>query len=312
MRILIAGATGAIGRPLTRALTQAGHVVVGTSRFPERVRIIGALGARGAVMDALDPEATLRVVADHRPDVVVNQLTALPDVPDLRNKDMYVATDRLRREGNANLLAAARGVGARRFVAQSIAFAFRAEGDKVKAEDAPLATDAPVPFGPTVQAVQELEAQVAEADWTEGIVLRYGWLYGPGTYYAADGFVAREVRRRRYPIVGSGSGLFSFLHVEDAAAMTVSAIEGGAPGVYNAVDDEPIALRDWLPLYAESLGAKPPLRVPRVVARIAAGAVAAGMATELRGASNASGKKAFGWNLIYPTVRSGFEELRIP
>ena len=306
MRILIAGATGAIGSRLVPALFAAGHEVTGTSRSPERAAKLEPLGAIPAVCDALDRDAMVAVAKEARPEVVVHQLTALPKVPDLRKDDIYQATDRLRREGTANLIAAALEVGARRVVAQSIAFIYAPEGGPVKSEDAPVATGAPPPFGRTVAAVRNLETQVTETPGIGGVVLRYGWLYGPGTYFAPDGFIAGEVRRRRYPLIGSAAGISSFIHVDDAASMTVAAVDGGAPGIYNAVDDEPIALRDWLPIYATALGAKKPFRVPRFVARLAAGPVVAGMATTLRGASNARGKEELGWTLRYPSVREGF------
>ncbi len=213
--------------------------------------------------------------------------TALPRVPDLRKPGIYEATDRLRREGTANLVAAALDAGVERMVAQSIAFAYRPDGNAVKGEDAPLAIDAPAPFGQTVRAVASLEEQVTATRGLEGTVLRYGWLYGEGTYFARDGFIAGEVLRRRYPLIGSAKGIYSFVHTSDAAAATVAAIERTATGILNVVDDEPLALREWLPIYAEALGAKPPLRVPRIAARLAAGPVVAQMATEMRGASNA-------------------------
>jgi 2-alkyl-3-oxoalkanoate reductase len=309
MRILIAGATGAIGRKLVPALVEAGHEVTGTSRSAERGEELARLGATPAVMDALDPVATAAAIAGAKPDVIVHQLTALPRVPNPRKSDIYEATDRLRREGTANLVAAALDAGVKRIVAQSIAFAYAPEGDAIKSEDAPLATDAPDPFGTTVRAVSELERQVTATPGIDGVVLRYGWFYGPGTYFAPDGFIASEVRKRRYPLIGSGQGITSFVHTEDAAAATAAAIEKGAPGIYNVVDDEPLALRDWLPLYAEALGAKPARRIPRLVARLAAGPVVAQMATEMRGASNAKAKRELGWSPSYPSIRDGFAEL---
>ena len=310
MRILIAGATGAVGRELVPALVRAGHEVTGTSRSVEGASGLVPLGARPAVMDALDPVTTKATVAWAQPDVIVHQLTALPKVPDLRKPDVYERTDRLRREGTANLVAAALDVGVRRIVAQSIAFAYRAEGGAIKSEDAALATDAPAPFGPTVQAVAELERQVTKTAGIAGTVLRYGWFYGPGTYFAPDGYIGGEVKRRRYPVIGSGKGITSFLHVEDAAAATVAAIENDVTGVFNVVDDEPLALAEWLPLYAQALGAKAPLRVPRLVARLAAGPVVTEMATEMRGASNAKAKRELGWSPRFPSVRGGFAGLR--
>ena len=241
--------------------------------------------------------------------MIVHQLTALPKVPNPRKSDIYEATDRLRREGTANLVAAAVDAGVKRIVAQSIAFAYAPEGDAIKGEEASLATDAPEPFGTTVGAVAELEREVTQTPGIDGIVLRYGWFYGPGTYFAPEGFIAGEVRKRRYPLIGSAKGITSFVHTQDAAGAAVAAIERGAPGIFNIVDDEPLALRDWLPLYAEALGAKPPRRIPRLVARLAAGPVVTLMATEMRGASNAKAKRGLGWSPRYASVRDGFAEL---
>ena len=309
MRILIAGATGAIGQKLVPALVEAGHEVTGTSRSAERGEELAKLGATPAVMDALDPVATAATVAGAKPDVIVHQLTALPNAPNPRKSDIYEATDRLRREGTANLVTAASEAGVKRIIAQSIAFAYAPEGGAIKDEEAPLAIGAPEPFGATVEAVAELERQVTQTAGVDGVVLRYGWFYGPGTYFAPDGFIAGEVRKRRYPVIGSGQGITSFVHTEDAAAATAAAIETGAPGIYNIVDDEPLALRDWLPLYADALGAKPPRRIPRFVARLAAGPVVAQMATEMRGASNAKAKRELSWSPRCPSVRDGFAGL---
>lgn len=306
MRVLIAGATGAIGRKLVPALVAAGHEVTGTSRSVERATELVGLGATPAVLDALDPVATKATVEWAQPDVIVHQLTALPKVPDLRKHDAYEATDRLRREGTANLVAAAVDAGVKRMVAQSIAFAYAFSGPAIKDEAAALATDAPSPFGTTVKAVAELERQVTQTPQVAGTVLRYGWFYGPGTYFAHDGFIAGEVRKRRYPLIGSAQGITSFIHTDDAATATLAAIESEVTGTFNIVDDEPLALSAWLPLYANALGAKPPLRVPRLAARLAAGPVVAQMATEMRGASNAKAKQELDWNPRLPSVRDGF------
>jgi nucleoside-diphosphate-sugar epimerase len=214
----------------------------------------------------------------------------------------------VRSEGTRNLLAAATAAGARRFVCQSIAFAY-APGPQpeIKVEDDPLASSAPPPFGEGVRVVDEMEHAVLESDGLEGLVLRYGWFYGPGPYYAADGSMAADVRKRRFPIVGSGAGLFSFVHVDDAAAATAIAVERGAPGAYNVVDDEPAALRDWLPVYAEAMGAPPPRRVPVWLARLIAGKVATIMGVQ-PGASNAKAKHELGWQPRWSSWRQGFRD----
>ena len=298
-----------IGRELVPLLIEAGHEVTGTSRSVERASELVALGATPAVLDALDPVATKATVEWAKPDVIVHQLTALPKAPNPRKRDVYEATDRLRREGTANLVAAATDVGVKRIVAQSIAFAYEFSGDAIKNETAPLATDAPVPFGPTVQAVAELERQVTRTPQIAGTVLRYGWFYGPRTYFARDGFIAGGVQRRRYPLIGSAKGITSFIHTGDAARATLAAVGSEVTGIFNVVDDEPLALADWLPLYASALGAESPRRVPRLVARLAAGPVAAKMATQMRGASNAKAKQELDWSPRLPSVREGFATL---
>ena len=306
MRIFVAGATGAVGRPLVPRLVAAGHEVTGMTRSPRGAEAIRSAGARAVIVDAFDREALEEMVAQATPDVLIHELTSLPDRFDPRKKDVYEATNRVRTEGTRNLLDAAEAAGTGRVVCQSIAFAYRPEGQpRVLDESAPLFTDGPPPFGPATKAVEVMERMVLEADGMDGVVLRYGWFYGPGTYYAADGSMAAEVRRRRFPVVGNGNGLFSFVHVEDAADATVAAVGRGAPGTYNIVDDEPAAMRDWLPVYAEAVGAKPPRRVPVWLARLVAGRMAAEMATVLPGASNARAKRELGWTPAYPSWRSG-------
>jgi 2-alkyl-3-oxoalkanoate reductase len=308
MKVFLAGASGAIGRPLVRQLVAAGHEVTGTTRSEERAAQIRAAGAKAAVLDALDAAALSEAVSEASPEVVINQLTSLPQRYDPREASFYAATNRLRREGGRNLLEAARAAGARRLLTQSIAFLYAPEGDWVKDEDARPYDDAPGHFGPAAEAMLGHERELLEAADLEGLVLRYGQLYGPGTYYAPYGHLGREVSHRRFPIVGPGTGRFSFLHVEDAAGATVAALERGAPGVYNVVDDEPAPLSEWLPTYAEALGAKPPRRVPVWLARLFAGSATAAMATQLRGASNAKAKLELGWQLRYPSWRQGFLE----
>jgi nucleoside-diphosphate-sugar epimerase len=210
--VFVAGASGAIGPPLVRSLREAGHTVTGMTRREDRAQQIRAGGADAVVCDVFDRPALEAAVAAARPDVVVNQLTALPHRFDFRDPHLYDATNRVRTEGTRNLIAAARAAGARRMVAQSIAFVYLPEGEWVKGEEAPVMTDAPGPFGSALEAVFDLERQVLGVEGMEGLVLRYGFFYGPGTAYAADGHYAAEVRRRRFPVVGRGTGTFSFVH----------------------------------------------------------------------------------------------------
>jgi len=308
MRVFLAGASGVIGRPLVPALVAAGHEVTGTTRKAERVGEIEAAGATAVVCDALDRDALAAAVRGARPEVVVHELTALPERLDPRKKGVYEATARIRREGTANLVAAAQAAGARRLVAQSIAFVYAPQGDWVKAEDAPTMSDAEGEFGEALAATMDLERQVLGADGLEGLVLRYGFFYGPGSSYRRDGYQAEEVRRRRFPIVGNGDGTFSFVHVDDAVSATVAAVERGAPGIYNIVDDEPAHSRDWIPAYAAAVGAKPPRRVPAWLVRLVAGKGIAAFATTLRGAANAKAKRELGWQPAHASWRTGFRD----
>jgi len=302
MRVFVAGATGAIGRPLVSQLLAAGHEVTGMTRVPERAEGVRAAGAEAVVCDVFDADGVRGAIAEARPEAVVHQLTDLPADYDTNPARLARGTNRLRREGTRVLLDAAQAAGARRFVAQSLAFVYAPDGEWVKDEEAPLAS---APEG-VVVSVRALEQAVLEAPALEGIVLRYGQFYGPGTWYAADGSIAERVRRRRFPIVGRGEGRFSFIHVEDAAAATVAAIERGRPGVYNICDDEPAPLREWLPIYAAALGAKPPRRVPALLARMVAGATAAQAATAMRGAANGKAREELAWSPRYPSWREGF------
>jgi nucleoside-diphosphate-sugar epimerase len=217
MRVFVAGATGVIGRPLVGQLIDAGHDVIGMTRSPARVPDLEAAGARGVVCDALSAEPVAQAVADAKPEVVIHQLTALPDRFEPRKKDLYEKTNQLRTVGTRNLLAAAQAAGVRRFICQSIAFAYEPSGSAIKDERDPLFRAAQEPFGSATAAIEEMETRVLAAEGIEGVVLRYGWFYGPGTYLAEDGSTASDVRRRRYPIVGNGGGLFSFIHLDDAA-----------------------------------------------------------------------------------------------
>jgi nucleoside-diphosphate-sugar epimerase len=305
MKVFLAGATGAVGRPLLGQLVAAGHEVTGMTSRPENAPRIEAGGARAVVCDALDREAVSRAVGEANPEVVISQLTRLPREYNPRKID-YGPTNRARAEGGHNLIVAAQAAGARRFVTQSVAFIYAPDGDMVKDEEARPWTDAPEPFGSGARPTLEHEREATQTPGLDGLVLRYGQFYGPGTYYASDGSMAHQVRRRRFPLVGRGEGVFSFIHVDDAASATVAATDRGRAGVYNVVDDDPAPLREWLPVYAEALGAKSPFRVPTFLARLAAGNFAAIMATQLRGASNAKAKRELGWEPLYSSWRQGF------
>jgi 2-alkyl-3-oxoalkanoate reductase len=308
MRVFVAGATGAIGRRLVPKLMAAGHEVTGMTRSPERAEDLRAAGALAAVCDVFDADAVRSAVGEARAEAVVHQLTALPDRIDFRDKELYTATNRLRTEGTSILLAAAREAGARRFVCQSIAFAYAPAGERVKSEEAPLMENLPGNFGDGVRAIAGMERQVLEAEGLEGLLLRYGFFYGPGTYYAEDGSTTRDVRRRRMPVVGRGSGTISFVHLDDAADATVIAVERGAPGIYNIVDDEPAQMRDWLPVFAEAAGAKRPLWVPVWLAKLVGGEGVVAFALSMCGASNAKAKSELGWRPAHPSWRRGFPE----
>lgn len=311
MRVFVAGASGAIGRPLVRQLVAAGHEVTGTTRREERAAEIRAAGAEAAVCDVYDLPGLEAAARDATPDVVVHLLTALPQRFNPRSN--YLAdTNRIRTEGTRNLIAAARAAGARRLIAESVAFLYAPQGARVKSEDDPINTGAPGHFGEAMRALADLERQVAEAEGIEGLVLRYGWLYGPGTHFDRDGSQIEDLRRRRVPLVGDAEGIFSFVHVEDAASATVAALDRGGRGcVYNVVDDDPAPMREWVPALAELVGAKPPRRVPVWLAKLVAGPAVAGAATEQRGASNAKAKRDLGWEPSYPDWRGGFAEALI-
>jgi nucleoside-diphosphate-sugar epimerase len=296
MRILLAGATGAIGRPLMTRLLDAGHEVVATTRDAARAAQLTAQGAEGVVLDALDPDAVRRVVVDARPEVVVHQLSSLPSDPadGTAMRASLARTSRLRRESVPAFAAAARDAGARRIVVQSISFVTAPTGADVVDEDHPFFLDAPADLRPVVETVRDMEAAVAATDGIEGVVLRYGFFYGPGTWYAADGAMADMLRRRRLPRIGNGEGRYSFIHVDAAADVTVAALDRGDAGVFNVCDGEPARVKDWMPEAVRALGAPRPLWVPAALARRVAGSAAVYYGTALRGASNAKMLAAFG------------------
>jgi nucleoside-diphosphate-sugar epimerase len=308
MRVFVAGASGAVGRPLVPKLVAAGHEVTGMTRSETKTEDIRRAGARAVVADVFDVDALRAAMEEARPEVIVHELTALPDRIDFRKADTYSATNRVRTEGTRNLIDAGLAAGARRLVCQSIAFAYRMDGEGLKTEGDPLLSEAGGAFGSGVSALREMEAMVLGSDGLDGLVLRYGFFYGPGTYYAADGTSTDDVRRRRLPIVGKGSGVFSFIHVDDAADATVAAVERGAAGVYNVTDDEPAPMREWVPVFAQAAGAKPPRRVPVWLARFVAGKDVSNFAVELRGASNQKAKRELGWEPAHSSWRSGFAE----
>jgi 2-alkyl-3-oxoalkanoate reductase len=299
MRVFVAGASGAIGRRLVPQLIERGHEVIGTHRSSSNAEPFRELGAEPRALDLLDAGAVREQVLETRPDAIIHQATALANVRFTRNMDRaFAQTNLLRTEGTDALLGAARVAGVRRFVAQSFAsYRYAREGGPVKTEDDPL-DPAPSPAArKSAAAMRYLDETVTQAG---GIVLRYGAFYGA----ANDGMV-EPVRKRQFPIVGDGGGVSSFIHLDDAAAATVLALERGEPGIYNIVDDEPAPVREWLPVMADALGARP-RRVPRWIARLIAGEAAVMIATEGRGASNAKAKRELGWELRYPSWRQGF------
>jgi 2-alkyl-3-oxoalkanoate reductase len=299
MRVLVAGASGAIGTRLVPQLIERGHEVTGTFRSPGNAERVRALGAEPLALDLLDPPAVRRAVLEARPEAIIHQATALANVRFARNLDRsFALTNRLRTEGTDALLAAAREAGVRRFVAQSFAsYRYARDGGPVKTEDDPLDPDPPAVARQTNIAMSYLDQAVTGAG---GIALRYGGFYGPG-----DDGLAGPVRKRQFPVIGDGAGVSSFIHLDDAAAATVLALEHDGAGLYNIVDDEPAPMREWLPVLARALGAKPPRHVPRWIARVVAGGGLVMMA-ESRGASNARAKRELGWTLRYPSWRQGF------
>jgi nucleoside-diphosphate-sugar epimerase len=306
MRVFVAGATGAIGRQLVPRLVAAGHEVHGMTRSESKKGLLEELGAVPVVADALDPEQVAEAVAVAQPEVIVHELTAIGDL-DLRHFDRsFALTNRLRTEGTDHLLAAGQAVGVKRFVAQSYFAFYERDGGMVKTEEDPTDPSPAREMRETVAAIRHLEEAVLGATWTQGIVLRYGAFYGPGTSLAPGGEATELVRKRKFPLAGDGGGVWSFIHIADAADATVAAVERGRRGVYNVVDDEPARVAEWLPELAHTIGAKEPMRVPRLVGRVFAGEAGVVMMTELRGASNEKAKRELGWRPAHPSWREGF------
>jgi nucleoside-diphosphate-sugar epimerase len=309
MKIFLAGASGALGRQLVPLLVDAGHEVVGTTTSPQKVETLRALGAQPVVLDLLDAEAVGRAISEAEPEVVVHEATALSGIGGNFRKidETFAQTNRLRTEGTDNLLAAALAVGARKLVAQSYAgWTFAREGAAVKDEDAALDPAPASNAKATMAAIRYLEQRVVAAKELDGIVLRYGGFYGPGTSFAEDGESVEAIRKRAFPIVGDGGGMASFIHIEDAARATLAAMEHGRPGIYNIVDDDPAPVSAWLPYAANVFGAKPPRHVPFWLGKLFAGDMLATMMVEGRGASNAKAKRELDWQPLYPSWREGF------
>ncbi len=310
MKVFLAGATGAIGRRLIPLLVDAGHDVVGTTHTPAKVEGLRLAGATPVILDGLDGAATRRAVLEAAPDVVVHQMTALSGDFDLRRfAKTFAATNRLRVEATDHLLRAAVEAGAGRFIAQSFAgWPNEQTGGPVKTEDDPLVADPRGQIRETVEAIRHLESVTTGTPGIDGLALRYGGFYGPGNVLGKGGALLAAVAARKMPLVGKAGGIWSFVHIDDAATATALAVDRGGPGVYNIVDDHPAPVSEWLPYLAETIGAKPPRRVPVWLARIVLGEPGVSMMTRIRGSSNAKAKRELGWELEYPSWREGFQE----
>lgn len=308
MNVFIAGGSGAIGMRLIAQLIANRHQVTAMTRSERKQSLVAELGAQPVLGDALDRGSVIQAVMRAEPEVVINQLTSLSGATSIKHFDReFALTNRLRSEGGDHLVEAARAAGARRLIAQSYGnWNYERRGGRVKSEDDPLDPDPPAEQTESLRAIVHAEQAVLGADGIEGIVLRYANFYGPGTSYAADGEITEMVRKRKFPIVGDGAGVWSFIHVDDAAAATVAAVDHGDPGVYNVADDEPAAVSEWLPVLAAALGAKPPRRVPVWLGRLAVGDVGVSMMTRIRGISNAKAKRELGWTPVHPSWRQGF------
>ena len=317
MKIFVAGASGVLGRELVPQLVGQGHEVVGMTSSASKQDLVRSLGARPVVADALDADAVARAVASAEPEVIVHQLTALSgklSASDMRHPERSsaaVMTNRLRTEGTDNLLAAGRAVRTRRFVVQSFtAFRWARTGGPALTEADPVDDNPPAALRAPLVGILHVERTVPTIDWGDGLVLRYGGFYGPGTAISRDpgAPMAAPIRKRLFPIIGDGGGVWSHIHIDDAAAATVAAVDRGEPGIYNVVDDDPAPVREWLPVLASALDAKPPRRIPRWLGRLLAGETATLMMTESRGSSNAKAKRELGWQPRYASWRQGFRQ----
>ena len=308
MRVFLAGATGAIGRRLIPLLVVAGHQVTATTHTSEKLQALRSQGAEPVMLDGLDRSAVMAAVAAARPDAIIHQMTALASMRSLKNFDRELAqTNRLRTEGTSYLLEAAHAAGTATFIAQSYTGWPNARGgSRVKTEQDALDPDPPSTMVRTLEAIRALEHMVTGATGLRGMVLRYGSLYGPGTSIAQDGEIVEMIRRRKFPLIGNGAGVWSFTHVDDAARATKYSLDRGAPGIYNIVDDDPIEVSVWLPDLARAVGARPPFRLPAWIGRFAVGEAGISMMTRVRGSSNAKAKNALRWRPEYKSWRDGF------
>jgi len=307
MRVFVAGGTGAVGKRLIPQLLDAGHQVVAITRREDRAGELRRRGAEAIVCDVFDADRLAQAVRAAAPAAIVNQLTDLPAAMDPRLVEAaYARNNRVRREGTRNLLAAASAASVPRFIVQSMATWYRPEGGRIKEESDPLWTDAPEPLGAAVRTVADMEAAVLSGAAT-GIVLRYGGFYGPGTWYEPGGDVAEKLRARKFPVIGSGAAVTSFVHVHDAASAAVAAL-AGPPGIYNIVDDEPAPASEWGPAASAAVGAPPPRRIPAILARLVVGKAFTAWMTTMRGASNAKAKRELGWTPRYASWRTGLAE----
>jgi nucleoside-diphosphate-sugar epimerase len=310
MKVFVAGSTGAIGRILVPQLLENGHEVIALVRNDRKAEALLTLGAKVAMADALNKEELTAAIRKAEPEVIIHQLTSIAHTVNLKKLDDELSlTNRFRTEVTDTLLAAARMVGARRLIAQSFCgWPFAREGSPVKTEEDPLDPNPPTSFSKTLGAIRYLEDTVKKTVDLQALALRYGPFYGPGSGIAKDGPIIKLVRNRMMPIIGNGAGIWSFIHIHDAASATVAAVSNGSPGIYNIVDDEPAPVSLWLAALADAIGAKPPYRVPVWLGKLAIGEGGVSMMTQIRGGSNAKAKRELGWKLIYPSWRQGFVE----
>jgi nucleoside-diphosphate-sugar epimerase len=311
MKIFVAGATGAIGKRLVPLLVASGHQVVGSTRTSSKTDALRSQGVEPVVVDGLNRDAVMKAVISSHPDVIVHQMTALASMRSLKNFDEeFALTNRLRTEGTEHLIAAAQAAGTRKLVVQSYSgWPNAQEGGRIKNEDGPLDRNPPKTMMKSRTAIRKLESITVNASGIAGTVLRYGSLYGPGTSISAHGEIVEMVRQRKFPVIGDGGGVWSFLHVDDAASATLLAIEQDAPGIYDIVDDEPAEVSVWLPELAKAIGAKPPRHIPAWVGRLAIGESGLFMMTKIRGSSNAKARRVLGWKPAYASWREGFRRL---